>query len=182
MTELPKIVPASGQRAADLNELATRINTEYSAILKADQDAKAANHSVVERAIALGQILHSAKERVAHGEWLNWLKTYCSEVEERTAQRYMKLADKSATLRKKMNSDTMSDLTLKQAFDLVDDKTPSANSGNVSDAYDSAQKKLIKKLEALPPDEADAAANETIKLLKSTVTTMKNAVKNAKAA
>ncbi len=53
---------------------------------------------------------------------------------------------------------------------------------NASDAYDSAQKKLIEKLEALPLDDPDAAANETIKLLRSTVATMKKAVENAKAA
>jgi len=168
-----------------LAELATRINTEHAAIVKAHQDTIAANYGVVERAIALGQILHQAKDKVGHGGWLNWLKSNCPEVSERTAQRYMNLANKGAMLREKMKSATMADLTLNRAFELVDDKPQTANdkgSGNPSDAYDSAEGKLIKRLKALPPEDADAAANETIKQLRETVATMKKAVQNAKAA
>src|SRR5262249_54329139 len=56
------------------------------------------------------------------------------------------------------------------------------SSSNPSDLYDKAEESLIKKLQALSVAEAEAAAKETIKLLNSTVTTMKAGAKSAKAA
>jgi hypothetical protein len=50
------------------------------------------------------------------------------------------------------------------------------------DAYSKVEKKLIEKLQELKPNEADAAATETIKKLKATVATMLKVVASAQAA
>jgi hypothetical protein len=134
-TKLPETVPPGRKVDPELDELATRISTDYAAIIKADREVMAANHSVVERAISLGNKLHMATDKAGRGNWLPWLKEKCPEIPERTAQRYMNLADKADVLAKKMKSATMADLTLKMALDLVDDKTPSGDKkgGNASD-------------------------------------------------
>ena len=63
-TNLPETVPSGRKVDPELDELATRINNDYAAIIKADRDVMAANHSVVERAISLGNTLHMAKHKV----------------------------------------------------------------------------------------------------------------------
>jgi DNA-binding transcriptional regulator YhcF (GntR family) len=61
-------------------------------------------------------------------------------------------------------------------------KTRNTSTSNPSDRYDKAEENLIKKLQALSVEQAEGAAKETIKLLNSTVTTMKAGAKSAKAA
>ena len=97
----------------------------------------------------------------------------------------MNLASKEALLRERVKSATVADLTLNNALRLVEDKPPhlgARGGGNPSDAYDSAEQKLIKRLKALPPNNAEAAAGDTIKQLRETVDTMKKAVANTKVA
>jgi ParB-like chromosome segregation protein Spo0J len=53
---------------------------------------------------------------------------------------------------------------------------------SASDKYDSAEAKLIEKLKDLKPNEADAAATETVKKLRATVATMLKAAASAQAA
>jgi ParB-like chromosome segregation protein Spo0J len=53
---------------------------------------------------------------------------------------------------------------------------------SASDKYDDAEERLIKRLQDLPPEEAEAAATETIKKLRATVATMLKAVASAQAA
>jgi hypothetical protein len=147
-----------------LAELASKINSEYASIIKADKDVMAANHNIVERGIILGQILNEAKDKVAHGEWLPWLKLNCPEIPERTAQRYMYLSNKAATVRKKMKSATMADLTLKAALDLVDDKkTTTRDKLKPLDRFENAWDKLD-----LPTQQAfvEAKYNDISKLMK----------------
>ena len=79
--------PAPGP---SLSDLASRINTEFAAIQKAEQDT---NKSAVQRAISLGRTLSQAKEKIGHGKWEKWLTDNCRNISGRTAQRYMKLAD-----------------------------------------------------------------------------------------
>jgi archaellum component FlaG (FlaF/FlaG flagellin family) len=101
-----------------------------------------------------------------------WLEANCA-LNERTAQRYMEIAKGEATLRAKVTSDTMSELTLKKAKQLITAGKTGAgtNSGTctspgTSDAYDAVEGKLIKKLEQISsPDTAQAAAQETINKL-----------------
>ena len=61
-------------------------------------------------------------------------------------------------------------------------KRRTRNTTNPSDRYDKAQENLINKLQALSVEQAESAAKETIKLLNSTVATMKAGARSAKAA
>ena len=49
-------------------------------------------HQSIEHFRQAGVALSNAKDQVDHGEWRAWLKKNCPEISERTAQRYMKLA------------------------------------------------------------------------------------------
>jgi ParB-like chromosome segregation protein Spo0J len=62
------------------------------------------------------------------------------------------------------------------------EKKEKQQASNTSDEYDKVENKLIEKLTALAPDNADTCAANTIKRLKETVTTMKKAVETSKAA
>jgi hypothetical protein len=68
-----------------LPELATKIKAAYAEIGKACKD-------VVWRAVAMGDLLNQAKKQMGHGNWATWLQANC-ELSERTAQRYMNIAD-----------------------------------------------------------------------------------------
>jgi hypothetical protein len=87
---------------------------------------------------------------------------------ERTAQRYMEIAKGETTLRAKVTSDTMSELTLKKAKQLIkageEGSWTDTNSGPApGDNYEAAETKLIKKLEKIiSPETAEAAAQKTI--------------------
>jgi Protein of unknown function (DUF3102) len=150
-----------------LTDLATRINTEFAAIQKADQDA---NKTVVQRAITFGRTLCQAKEKVGHGKWEKWLNDNCHDISVRTAQRYMKLAD-SPELRAEMGkNDTVSVLSLRAALALANRKPKDPKP---SDEYDRAENKLVEKLEALSPDTVEAAASETVERLNAAVARIK---------
>src|SRR5262249_23358955 len=105
--------------------------------------------NVVSRAIKAGELLKEAKAKLPHGEWLSWLKKQC-ELSQRTAQRYMKLAEDKPKLEQKQRekSATVADLTLNQAVGLL--KPPP----NPSDLYDKAEANLIKKLQDLSAEDA----------------------------
>jgi hypothetical protein len=92
--------------------LATKINSEFAAIQKADQDA---NKTVVQRAITFGGTLSQAKEKVRHGKWEKWLNDNCRDISARTAQRYMKLADSPEVRAEIGKNDTVSFLSLRAA-------------------------------------------------------------------
>ena len=102
-TTPPSAVPS-------LTDLATKINSEFAAIQKADQDA---NKTVVQRAITFGRTLSQAKEKVGHGKWEKWLNDNCRDVSARTAQRYMKLADSPEVRAALGKNDTVSVLSLR---------------------------------------------------------------------
>ena len=86
MTDAPKpaeaqtVKPVALPDPKKLDEAANRINTEYEAILKYDQSMKQTCESIVNRAIALGDMLLTVKLAVGHGNWLPWLKTNCPNV------------------------------------------------------------------------------------------------------
>ena len=77
----------------------------------------------------------------------------------------------------------MADLTLAEAERLLGDggNKGDRDKATPSVAYDNAEKSLLKKLTALPLNEADDHAQKTIKELRDTVATMKAGAK-AKAA
>jgi DUF3102 family protein len=122
-------------------ELANRIKVCIAEIKKAEQNA-------LLRAFEAGTLLIQAKAKYGHGVWGAWLNANC-ELSERTAQRYMKLAEGRPKLEQIMKSKnaTMADLTLAEAERLL------ANDGNSkgdrdkatpSVAYDNAEKSLLK--------------------------------------
>ena len=166
-TPTTPITPAAGN---SLPDLANRIKSAHAAVIDATNNA-------VQRAIAAGVLLHEAKSKMEHGQWLPWLKTNCPDISDRTARRYVRLASSRAELEKTLRekSATMADLTIVGAEELLGPETRPDGTGeskNPSDAYDKAEEKLIKRLQDLPPEDAEAAANATIRQLKDTVATM----------
>ena len=159
-TAPPSTVPS-------LSDLATKINTEFAAIQKTDQDA---NKAVVLRAITFGKTLGQAKEKVGHGKWEKWLNDNCRDISARTAQRYMKLANSPGVRAVLGKNDTVSFLSLRAALALANRKTKEPKP---SDEYDRAESKLVEKLEALSPDTAEAAATETVERLREAITRIK---------
>jgi hypothetical protein len=111
------IIPIGGsvRNSADLfksnslADLAARIKIEHEAT------AVALKRSV-EHAMAAGNLLIEAKAQVPHGQWLPWLKANCS-IPERTAQLYMRLAQRRPELEAK--SASLADLTLEGATRLL---------------------------------------------------------------
>jgi DUF3102 family protein len=138
-----KIATPSAVPSPSLSDLASRINTEFAAIRKADQDA---NKTVVQRAITFGRTLCQAKEKVGHGKWEKWLNDNCRDISVRTAQRYMKLADSPEVRTAMGKNDTVSVLSLRAALALANRKKKDPKP---SDEYDRAENKLVEKLEAL---------------------------------
>src|SRR6516225_10971954 len=106
---MPDIAPPT--TSPSLTDLATRINSEFAAIQKADQDA---NKNVVQRAITFGRTLSQAKEKVGHGKWEKWLNDNCRAISARTAQRYMKLEASSEVRAALGKNDTVSVLVCVQ--------------------------------------------------------------------
>jgi Protein of unknown function (DUF3102)/DNA N-6-adenine-methyltransferase (Dam) len=71
-----------------------------------------------------GELLIEAKAKLQHGEWLPWLDSEC-QCSERSAQRYMKLAQNRALIEAK--NDTVSDLSLRRALAEIQElKKPTA--------------------------------------------------------
>src|SRR5215831_4420357 len=77
-------------------------------IRKAHADVQDAAKTAAQRAIDAGHALIEAKELVAHGQWLPWLRENCA-LAERTAQLYMKIAKSG------LESATVADLGLQGA-------------------------------------------------------------------
>jgi Protein of unknown function (DUF3102) len=154
-------------------ELAKRIKACIEEIGKA-------THGVLMRAIEAGDLLLQAKAGIDHGRWGKWLETSC-DLSERTAQRYMKIAEGRAKIEAKLKekSATVADLTLRQAEGLLSSSNSGSDVTPPSVAYDNAEKSLLKKLKALPIEEADDHAQKTIKDLKETVSTMRAGAKKA---
>jgi hypothetical protein len=85
------IAPASDlARSNSLVDLAARIKAEHEATTSTLKRG-------LEHALAAGKLLIEAKEQLAHGQWLPWLKEHCG-VPERTAQAYMRVARSFGTL------------------------------------------------------------------------------------
>jgi hypothetical protein len=96
---------AEGSKEKRLKELAQGIREAH------DRCEEAAN-SMLQYAIQAGELLLEVKETAGHGNWLHWVKKNC-RFEERTAQRYMKLARNREIL--EANPPCMTDLSLNAA-------------------------------------------------------------------
>jgi hypothetical protein len=143
-----------------LTDLASRINTEFAAIQKAEQDT---NKSAVQRAMGLGRTLTQAKEKVGHGKWEKWLTDNCRNISARTAQRYMKLADSPEVRAALGKNDTVSDLSLRAALALANPSTKPPKPP--SDEYDRVESTLVEKLEALAPSQSSPLPSFPFSLL-----------------
>src|SRR6516165_11933492 len=154
-------------QSPSLSDFAARINTEFAAIQKAEQDT---NKTTIQRAISVGRTLTQAKEKVGHGKLEKWLNDNCRDISARTAQRYMKLADNPEVRTELGKNDTVSVLSLRAALALANRKPKSPQP---SEEYDRAENKLVEKLEALAPDTAEAAATETVERLREAVARIK---------
>jgi hypothetical protein len=154
-----------------LSNLAARIKAAHEALT---------GKNVVPRAVQAGEWLKEAKDKLDHGQWQDWLEKNC-DLKERTAQRYMKLADNKAKLMEKVRTATrgsktvtMSDLSISDALNLVNGQSlRERGGGNSSDRYDKIEEKLIDKLNKMQTDEAEAAAQETINKITKIVSTKK---------
>jgi Protein of unknown function (DUF3102) len=96
------------------------INDAHQAVVTSSQ-------SGLEHAIECGEMLKTAKDKVGHGGWENWLADNCPDIAPRTASRYMLLAKKGDELEKKaeQNGHALADLSVTAANRLLSrPKTP----------------------------------------------------------
>jgi hypothetical protein len=96
-------------RSNSLVDLAARIRAEHAAVAEAFKDS-------LKHAIAAGELLVEAKEKLQHGQWLPWLREHCT-ISERTAQLYMRAAKHRGEL--EANTQGVADLTLSEAAALL---------------------------------------------------------------
>jgi hypothetical protein len=155
-------------------QMAERINHEYAAIFA---DERGNNHKIVERAIAVGAQLLYCKSKVAHGNWVPWVKANCPTISKSTVERWMKLAENKSKIEAEMKkregiNSTVTYLTLRQALAIAND---SGSGGGGRDPYDGAETRLLKQLEPMNFDTADTAVTNTIRKLKAAVAQKKPA-------
>src|SRR5690349_16273671 len=112
---------------AELSTLARKIKAAHEALT---------GKNAVPRAVEAGAWLNQAKAKLEHGQWQEWLEKNC-DLKERTAQRYMKLADNKdkltglvAKTTRKGKSVTMSDLNINDALKLLDGKSLDGDGGD----------------------------------------------------
>jgi hypothetical protein len=77
----------------------------------------AALRDSVRHAIAAGELLIEAKEQLAHGRWLPWLRDQCT-ISERTAQLYMRVVKNRAEIEAQIRNG-VADLSLNEVAALL---------------------------------------------------------------
>lgn len=75
--------------------LASQILEAFRESNRLADEAKGYASEAVAKAIECGQLLLQQKAALKHGGWLDWLDTNLSEINERTARRYMALAKRT---------------------------------------------------------------------------------------
>jgi hypothetical protein len=79
----------------ELDTLAAEIrNTHEEAEAEASATRERANRAIT-AALLCGKALGRAKALVGHGQWLKWLSEHCRAISERTARKYMALANRN---------------------------------------------------------------------------------------
>jgi hypothetical protein len=106
------------RKAEELSQLAAKARQAHGIVANSTK-------VVLQHAITAGNALNEAKSKVGHGKWLAWLEDNCPDISNRTAERYMKLAEGQAKLWKKLEErdkfDIMSNLTINEALRLIDE-------------------------------------------------------------
>lgn len=133
------------RKAMELADLADKANKAHSLIVNAPK-------IVLGHAITAGEALNLAKDRAGNGNWLKWLEDNCPEISDRTAERYMKLANGKTQLEKKLDQsifDTMSNLTINEALRLLEEgqqpeQQPEAQTEGQGDAVEQGATKAKK--------------------------------------
>lgn len=103
LTRVKPLTPSS-KPTKNLPDLALQINQHHEAAQRNAQKA-------IERAFQCGEALAQAKAQVKHGEWLTWLQAN-TIISERTARKYMMVANNRAAL----ENGTEADLTVNGAL------------------------------------------------------------------
>jgi len=151
-----------------LPEIAEKIKAEYRGVFDA---AKV----VISKAIAFGELLIAEKAKFRHGDWLDWLETNC-DLEKRTAQRYMKLAQNKGTIEGHLRTQQveLESLSFNKAMALIANGSSKNKNkyAKASDSYDTTEDKLVEKLKTMKLETAKASVANTNKRLKATLADM----------
>jgi hypothetical protein len=98
-----------------LPDLARAIQREHDAVRTCVAEG-------LEHARRAGELLRQAKAALPHGDWLPWLEKHC-DVSARTAQAYMRIADRWQTL-EAAKAQRVADLPLREALALLAEPRP----------------------------------------------------------
>lgn len=93
-----------------MTSVASEIRREHEAATMSAKNA-------LEHARRAGELLAQVKAKIPHGYWLLWLKENCPEIAERTAQAYMRLAQRWPELEGK--TQRVAGLPVRQALVLL---------------------------------------------------------------
>jgi hypothetical protein len=163
-------VPSSAEPT--LTDYAQRINERLKAMADAMVDGI---RNSVTCAFEAGELLRRVKAKVPHGAWKKWLKKNC-DLKERTAQRYMKLAENRKAIEEKLKGEnaTVADLTVRRAERLItdqsneqrrpnkqansDDDATDNDAAKASDYVDKLVERLLKALEMLSKERDEETA------------------------
>jgi Protein of unknown function (DUF3102) len=161
--------PTPAPAGATPEQMAVQICDEYTAIIS---DEQSSNHRIVERAILVGDKLRYCKGLVAHGNWEQWVKSFCPTISKSTIERWMKLAENKSKIEAEIKNrisknSTVTFLTLRQALAIANGNGGGGgNTNNQKTPRDRFENAWIKL--ALPDQEAfvETKYNELAKLMK----------------
>jgi len=111
------ITVATAETDAGKAKRVATITVDAAPIRQAHKAAVKSSRESLLHAKHCGLLLIAAKKELEHGQWLPWLETQC-KIQERTAQRYMKLAG-GWDLLKKAKTDNVSDLSIGEALKAI---------------------------------------------------------------
>jgi hypothetical protein len=155
--------------APTLEDRAAQVCKDYLAIVAQEGQN---NRTIVARAIRVGKDLLDLKSKVDHGDWEKWVETNLPQFNYKKVQRWMNLArneekikDAVKELEGNNKKDAVSFLTLREALAIANSK--GGGGGNAGDTYDRVEARLLKRLQPMKFDDADAVVAETIRKLKA---------------
>ena len=88
-------ITLAGRSLATFRDERDLMDTAAARVSELDAMARRAASEAVRCALAAGAILLAVKGRLPHGAFLLWLSQNCGSVSERTAQKYMALAERT---------------------------------------------------------------------------------------
>lgn len=85
-----------GKVVADFRDEKDLLDMAAARVTEWDSQAKHHARQAVNMALAAGAVLLAVRDRLPHGAFLAWVATNCGNISERTARRYMDLAERAA--------------------------------------------------------------------------------------